>query len=148
VLAFSGTVRPPASDFGSPYLSVDRDTADRFAPQRTRLHPIARELVAQLDRWARRRGWGLDSLCNGFGLDRLGSGDPQPGQFVCGQGVDPGVVRSGRDAVSVFRLVRFLGPPPEPGVPIIEHRALHKPRWYVVVPHAAFGQGEGIRAPR
>ena len=51
-------------------------------------------------------------------------------------------------------------PPPEPLPPagaiqrrvrrrtITEHRALHKPRWYVTVPHAVFGQGEGIRAPR
>jgi hypothetical protein len=60
----------------------------------------------------------------------------------------PLAVRSGRGAVPVFRLVRFLGPSPEPGVPITEHRALHKPRWYVAVPHAVFGQGEGIRAPR
>lgn len=44
------------------------DTADRLAPQRTRLHPIARELVADLDRRARRRVWELDSLCNRFGL--------------------------------------------------------------------------------
>ncbi len=40
------------------------DTADRLAPQRTRLHPIAPEL----DRRARRRGWELDSLCNRFGV--------------------------------------------------------------------------------
>ena len=35
---------------------------------------------------------------------------------------------SARGAVSVFRLVRFLGSPAEPGVPITEHRALHKSR--------------------
>jgi len=44
------------------------DTADRLAPQRTRLHPVARELVAELDRRARHRVWELDSLCNRFGV--------------------------------------------------------------------------------
>src|SRR5690348_13810151 len=39
-----------------------------------------------------------------------------------------GAVGSARGAVPVFRLVRFLGPPAEPGVPITEHRALHKSR--------------------
>ena len=46
------------------------DTADRLAPQRTRLHPIARDLVAELDRRARCRVWELDSLCNRFGVGR------------------------------------------------------------------------------
>jgi transcriptional regulator with XRE-family HTH domain len=49
------------------------DTADRLAPQRTRLHPIARDLVIDLDRRARRRVWELDSLCNRFGLGGPGS---------------------------------------------------------------------------
>jgi hypothetical protein len=35
-------------------------------------------------------------------------------------------VGSGRGAVSVFRLIRFLGPPAEPDVPVPEHPALHK----------------------
>lgn len=47
-------------------------------------------------------------------------------------------VGSGRGAVSVFRLIRFLGPPAEPDVPVPEHPALHKsvplvmPRWLVL----------------
>ncbi len=49
------------------------DTADRLAPQRTRRHPIARDLVIDLDRRARRRVWELDSLCNRFGLGGPGS---------------------------------------------------------------------------
>jgi hypothetical protein len=44
------------------------DTADRLAPQRIRPDPIARELVATLDRRARRRVWELDSLRNRFGI--------------------------------------------------------------------------------
>ena len=46
------------------------DTADRIAPQRIRPDPIARELVATLDRRARRRVWELDSLRNRFGVAR------------------------------------------------------------------------------
>lgn len=49
------------------------DTADRMAPQRIRMNPIARELVTDLDRRARRRLWELDSLCNRFGLGGQGS---------------------------------------------------------------------------
>jgi transcriptional regulator with XRE-family HTH domain len=45
------------------------DTADRIAPQRIRLDPIARGLVAELSRRARRRVWELDSLRNRFGVD-------------------------------------------------------------------------------
>ncbi|MGH3903456.1 MAG: hypothetical protein ACRDTE_04595 [Pseudonocardiaceae bacterium] len=44
------------------------DTADRLAPQRIRMNPIARDLVADLHRRSRRRVWELDSLCNRFGL--------------------------------------------------------------------------------
>jgi transcriptional regulator with XRE-family HTH domain len=49
------------------------DTADRLAPQRIRMDPIARDLVIDLDRRARRRAWELDSLCNRFGLGGPGS---------------------------------------------------------------------------
>jgi len=44
------------------------DTADRIAPTRVRNDPIARELVADLDRRARRPVWELDSLKNRLGL--------------------------------------------------------------------------------
>jgi hypothetical protein len=44
------------------------DTADRLARQRTRMNPIARDLVIDLDRRAQRRTWELDSLGNRFGL--------------------------------------------------------------------------------
>ena len=40
----------------------------------------------------------------------------------------PWRVGSGQDAVPVFRPARFPGPPSAPGVPITEHRALHRPR--------------------
>ncbi len=46
------------------------DIADRIAPQRIRPDPIARELVATLDRRARRRVWELDSLRNRLGVGR------------------------------------------------------------------------------
>ncbi len=46
------------------------DTADRLAPQRIRMNPVARDLVIDLDRRARRRVWELDSLCNRFGLGK------------------------------------------------------------------------------
>lgn len=47
------------------------DTADRIAPGRTRPDPIARELVATLDRRSpRRQVWELDSLRNRFGVGR------------------------------------------------------------------------------
>jgi hypothetical protein len=49
------------------------DTADRIAPTRVRNDPIARELVAELDRRARRSVWELDSLRNRFGLGGRGS---------------------------------------------------------------------------
>ncbi|MGH3810828.1 MAG: helix-turn-helix domain-containing protein [Pseudonocardiaceae bacterium] len=44
------------------------DTADRLAPQRIRMNPVARDLVTDLHRRSRRRVWELDSLCNRFGL--------------------------------------------------------------------------------
>ncbi|MPZ64016.1 MAG: helix-turn-helix domain-containing protein [Pseudonocardiaceae bacterium] len=44
------------------------DAADRLAPQYVRPDPLARELVAALDRRARRRVWELDSLRNRFGI--------------------------------------------------------------------------------
>ena len=37
-----------------------------------------------------------------------------------------GAVRSTRSALPLLPLVGFSGPPPEPGVPVTEHRALHK----------------------
>ena len=46
------------------------DIADRLAPQRIRMNPVARDLVIDLDRRARRRVWELDSLCNRFGLGK------------------------------------------------------------------------------
>jgi len=46
------------------------DIADRLATQRIRMNPVARDLVADLDRRARRRVWELDSLCNRFGLGK------------------------------------------------------------------------------
>jgi transcriptional regulator with XRE-family HTH domain len=49
------------------------DMADRIAPTRIRNDPIARDLVLDLDRRARRRVWELDSLCNRFGIGRPGS---------------------------------------------------------------------------
>ncbi len=57
-------------------------------------------------------------------------------------------VGSGRGAVSVFRLIRFLGPPAEPDVPVPEHPALHK---FVPLGQAAVVgavHGRGILAPR
>jgi len=45
------------------------DAADRAAPQRIRPDPMARDLVATLDRRARRRVWELDSLRNRFGVN-------------------------------------------------------------------------------
>ncbi|MGH3906721.1 MAG: helix-turn-helix domain-containing protein [Pseudonocardiaceae bacterium] len=47
------------------------DTADRLAPQRIRMDPIARDLVLTLDRRAPRRVWELDSLRNRFGLSKV-----------------------------------------------------------------------------
>jgi transcriptional regulator with XRE-family HTH domain len=46
------------------------DAADRLAPQRIRMDPIARDLVLTLDRRAPRRTWELDSLRNRFGLGK------------------------------------------------------------------------------
>lgn len=47
------------------------DTADRLAPQRIRVDPIARDLVLTLDRRSTRRSWELDSLRNRFGLHKV-----------------------------------------------------------------------------
>ena len=44
------------------------DTADRIAPGRTRMDPLARELVLSLRRRARRSVWELDSLARRFGV--------------------------------------------------------------------------------
>jgi transcriptional regulator with XRE-family HTH domain len=44
------------------------DRADRVAPHRIRLDPIARELLASLDYRARRATWEMGSLRNRFGL--------------------------------------------------------------------------------
>lgn len=49
------------------------DTADRLAPQRIRMNPLARDLVATLHRRSRRRVWELESLCNRFGLPGQGA---------------------------------------------------------------------------
>jgi hypothetical protein len=57
-------------------------------------------------------------------------------------------VGSGRGAVSVFRLIRFLGPPAEPDVPVPEHPALHRS---VPLGQAALVvavHGSGILLPR
>ncbi|MDQ3989033.1 MAG: hypothetical protein M3291_07530, partial [Actinomycetota bacterium] len=47
------------------------DAADRLAPQRIRMDPIARDLVLTLDRRAPRRVWELDSLRNRFGITKV-----------------------------------------------------------------------------
>ena len=44
------------------------DLADRIAPIRTRNDPIARDLVVDLHRRAKRRVWELDSLKYRFGV--------------------------------------------------------------------------------
>ncbi|MCA1672956.1 MAG: helix-turn-helix transcriptional regulator [Actinobacteria bacterium] len=46
------------------------DAADRLAPQRIRMDPIARDLLLTLDRRALRRVWELDSLRNRFGIGK------------------------------------------------------------------------------
>jgi len=45
------------------------DVADRIAPQGVHNVPVARELLAALNRRARRRVWELDSLLNRFGMN-------------------------------------------------------------------------------
>ena len=44
------------------------DRADRVAPNRMRMDPVARELIAGLDNRARQRTWELGSLRNRYGL--------------------------------------------------------------------------------
>ena len=44
------------------------DTADRIAPVRVRNDPIARDIVIDLDRRARRKVWELDSLKRRLGV--------------------------------------------------------------------------------
>src|SRR6266540_609619 len=57
-------------------------------------------------------------------------------------------VRSDRGALLVLPPVGFPGPPPEPGVPITEHRALHKSRQGLVVSYTPAGHGVGMHVPR
>jgi hypothetical protein len=57
-------------------------------------------------------------------------------------------VRSTRGALPVFPPVGFPEPPPAPGVPVSEHRALHKPRSGSLGPQPVTGQGVGMAAPR
>lgn len=54
--------------------------------------------------------------------------EPPAGQGEHGLGVGFAfsAVRSTRSALPMLPLVGFSGPPPEPGVPVTEHRALHK----------------------
>jgi hypothetical protein len=46
------------------------DAADRLAPQRIRMDPLARDLLSVLRRRARRPVWELESLCNRFGIGK------------------------------------------------------------------------------
>ena len=66
---------------------------------------------------------------------------PPPGHLDVGVG-------SGRGAVSVFRLIRFLGPPAEPDVPVPEHPALHKSLPLGQAAMVGAVHGRGILAPR
>ena len=55
--------------------------------------------------------------------------------MAAGHLVDPAQgtpVRSARGALPVFPPVGFPEPPPEPGVPVTRHRALHKPPSWLV----------------
>jgi hypothetical protein len=72
---------------------------------------------------------------------------PRLGRSGAAGHLDVGV-GSGRGAVSVFRLIRFLGPPAEPDVPVPEHPALHKsvPLGQAAVVVAV--HGSGILEPR
>jgi hypothetical protein len=59
------------------------------------------------------------------------------------------LAKSARGAVPVFRPVRFLGPLPEPAVPITEQRALRKSRHSAYADrHPVVSHGVGIAAPR
>src|ERR1700751_3008061 len=62
-----------------------------------------------------------------------------------GVGVAGGAVRSTRSALPMLPLVGFSGPPPEPGVPVTEHRALHKSLRGKEVSSCGGGQGRGDR---
>ena len=46
------------------------DAADRLAPQRIKMDPLARDLLSVLRRRARRPVWELESLCNRFGIGK------------------------------------------------------------------------------
>ncbi|MGH3947363.1 MAG: helix-turn-helix domain-containing protein [Pseudonocardiaceae bacterium] len=54
------------------------DTADRIAPARIRNDPVARSVLTDLHRRARRRVWELDSLRNRFGVGRPVSRSVKP----------------------------------------------------------------------
>ena len=60
----------------------------------------------------------------------------------------PPQVRSTRSALPALPLVGFSGSPPEPGVHLSAHRALHKSRRDNDHLHAALGHGVGMRVPR
>ena len=57
-------------------------------------------------------------------------------------------VRSTRGALPALPLVGFPGSPPEPGVHLSAHRALHKSRRANDHLHAVLGHGVGMRVPR
>ena len=57
-------------------------------------------------------------------------------------------VRSTRSALPALPLVGFSGSPPEPGVHLSAHRALHKSRRADDHLHAVLGHGVGMRVPR
>jgi hypothetical protein len=74
-------------------------------------------------------------------VDRTVAVGPAAGDLDVGVG-------SGRGAVSVFRLIRFLGPPAEPDVPVPEHPALHKSVPLGQAAMVGAVHGRGILAPR
>ena len=60
----------------------------------------------------------------------------------------PTQVRSTRSALPALPLVSFSGSPPEPGVHLSAHRALHKSRRANDHLHAVLGHGVRMRVPR
>jgi hypothetical protein len=82
--------------------------------------------------------------------DRLPPAPPRryDGEAMDGLSPPHGHVRSTRSALPALPLVGFSGSPPEPGVHLSAHRALHKSRRTNDHLHAVLGHDVGMRVPR
>jgi hypothetical protein len=118
----------------------DRDAGQLDKPRDSQ--PDRRHAVHESDRPAPRRD-ARPTSPRSHAPRQVGSSDPQErlppaspdrydGKATKVSHPHPNQVRSTRGALPVLLLVGFPVSPPEPGVHLTAHRALHRPRWVAV----------------